>query len=93
MVSVVKSLHDYTAKHQEATVAAVAAVELGDRSAPTETSSSGGSNVDVDEPDQKDRKEETQADKVERAKGYKSKLEIAIAEVFLSGKYLVFTGL
>jgi guanine nucleotide-exchange factor len=80
MVSVVKSLNDFTAKHQEANVAAVAAVELGDGPSPVEPHPRGGVSVDNDEAEQKELKEETQADKVEKAKDFKSKMEVAIAE-------------
>ncbi|CAM6125431.1 unnamed protein product [Calypogeia fissa] len=78
LVSVVKSLNDYTAKHQEANVAAVAAVELGDGPSNVDPATSGL--IDSDEAEQKELKEETQADKVEKAKDFKSKMELAVVE-------------
>lgn len=80
-MSVLKSLIDYTAKHQDANVAAVVAVELGEGHSTVDPTPMGSVAVESDEPEQKESKEETQADIVEKAKDLKSKMEVAIVEV------------
>ncbi|KAG6547191.1 hypothetical protein Mapa_011443 [Marchantia paleacea] len=75
LVSVLKSLMEYTAKHQQTPAVAVSEVSFTDDPSPGETSY-----PDNTESDSKEAKVETQADQVEKAKDFKSKMEVAITE-------------
>ncbi|KAL2613840.1 hypothetical protein R1flu_025532 [Riccia fluitans] len=75
LVNVLKSLMGYTAKHQLAPAVAVSGLSFTEDPSPGEVASS-----DSTDSEQKEAKVETQADQVEKAKDYKSKMEVAVSK-------------
>lgn len=77
LVNVLKSLMEYTAKHQPAPVVTVSELSFAEDPSPAEASISDSTDLE-----QKEAKVETQADQVEKAKDFKSKMEVAVSKVY-----------
>ncbi|KAL3679071.1 hypothetical protein R1sor_022027 [Riccia sorocarpa] len=76
LVNVLKSLVEYTAKHQKRTRAVtISELSFTEDPSPGEVASS-----DSTDSEQREVKVETQADQVEKAKDYKSKMEVAVGK-------------